>query len=78
MFSLEGFAFGLNYGYDKVRFRAGARRLAGVRMRATLADVQDVPGGLQFKVTQTFEVEGQEKPGCVAESLARIFPAAEG
>lgn len=73
MFSLEGFAFGLNYGYDRVRFPAPVPVGSRVRMRATLAKVDDVPGGLQFTVTQTFEIEGADKPACVAESLARVY-----
>ena len=73
MFSFEGFAFGLNYGYDKVRFPAPVPVGSRVRMRATLSKVDDVPGGLQLTITQTFEVEGGEKPCCVAESLARVY-----
>jgi acyl dehydratase len=46
---------------------------AKVRMRATLTSVEDVPGGVQMLVTQTFETDGGEKPVCVAESLARMF-----
>jgi hypothetical protein len=42
-------------------------------MRATLSAVEDVPGGLQFVVTQTFEREGGDKPVCVAESVARVY-----
>ena len=42
-------------------------------MRATLTAVDDVAGGVQFTVTQTFEVDGGEKPVCVAESLARAY-----
>ena len=70
---LQGFAFGVNYGYDRVRFPAPLPVGSKVRMRATLAKVDDVPGGVQFTVTQTFEREGSEKPVCVAESLARAF-----
>jgi len=73
MFSLEGFAFGLNYGYDRVRFPAPVPVGSKVRMRATLSKVDDVPGGLQITITQTFEVEGGEKPVCVAESLSRAY-----
>ena len=73
LFTVEGFTFGLNYGYEKVRFPAPVPVGSKVRMRATLAKVDDVPGGLQFTVTQTFEVEGGEKPVCVAESLARVY-----
>jgi acyl dehydratase len=42
-------------------------------MRATLASVDDVPGGVHMVVTQTFEREGAEKPVCVAESLVRLY-----
>lgn len=73
LFSLEGFTFGLNYGYGKVRFPAPVPVGSRVRMRAALSDVQDVPGGLQVTITQTFEVEGGEKPVCVAESLSRVY-----
>lgn len=73
MFSLEGFSFGLNYGYDKVRFPAPVPVGSRVRMRATLSKVDDVPGGLQITITQTFEVEGADKPVCVAASLSRVY-----
>ena len=70
---IQGFAFGVNYGYDKVRFPAPLPVGSKVRMRATLTKVDEVPGGVQFTVTQTFEREGHDKPVCVAESLARAF-----
>jgi acyl dehydratase len=73
IFTLGGFAFALNYGYGKVRFPAPLKVGAKVRMRATLSAVEDVAGGVQITVTQTFEVEGGEKPVCVAEALARVY-----
>jgi acyl dehydratase len=73
MFAVEGFAFGLNYGYGRVRFPAPLPVGSRVRMRATLATVDDVPGGVHMAVTQTFEREGHEKPVCVAESLVRLY-----
>jgi acyl dehydratase len=72
-FSLEGFAFALNYGYDRVRFPAPLPVDSRLRMRATLTSVDEVPGGIQMKVTQTFEIEGGEKPVCVAEQLVRLY-----
>ena len=70
---MQGFVFGVNYGYAKVRFPAPLPVGSRVRMRATLTAVDDVPGGVQFSITQTFEREGDEKPVCVAESLSRAF-----
>ncbi len=73
LLSFEGFAFALNYGYNRVRFPALLPVGARVRMRATLANVEDIRGGAQITIVQTFEREGAEKPVCVAESLARVY-----
>ena len=75
IFAMEGFAFAVNYGLNKVRFPAPLPVGSKVRMRATLSSVEDVPGGVQLTVTQTFEREGGEKPVCVAESLSRVYTA---
>jgi acyl dehydratase len=72
-YALEGFAFGLNYGYDRVRFPAPLPVNSKVRMRAVLTSVDEVAGGIQMKVTQTFEIEGGQKPVCVAEQLVRLY-----
>jgi acyl dehydratase len=73
MFTFEGFAFGVNYGLNKVRFPAPMPVGGKVRMRAKLASVEEIPGGAQITMELTFEREGGEKPVCVAESLARVY-----
>lgn len=73
IFTIDRLALALNYGYGKVRFPAPVPVGSKLRMRATLTAVDDVAGGVQFTVTQTFEVDGGEKPVCVAESLARAY-----
>jgi acyl dehydratase len=73
IFDIQGFAFGVNYGYEKVRFPAPLPVGSRLRMRATLTSVEDVAGGVQIKITQTFEREGGDKPVCVAEALSRAF-----
>ena len=40
--------------------------------------LDDIPGGVQFKVKQTFELDGGEKPADVAEAIARAYVASEG
>jgi acyl dehydratase len=75
MFSLEGFAFGVNYGLNRVRFPAPMPVGGKVRMRAELQHVEDIPGGAQVTVGLTFEREGGEKPVCVAEALSRVYTA---
>jgi acyl dehydratase len=73
MFSFTGFAFGVNYGVNRVRFPAPMPVGGRVRMRAKLASVEDVPGGAQITTELTFEREGGDKPVCVAESLSRVY-----
>ena len=73
VFSLEGFDFGLNYGYNRVRFPSPLPVDSKVRLRATLSSVDEIPGGAQIMITQTFEREGGEKPVCVAEQLVRVY-----
>ena len=70
---LRGFTHGVNYGLDRVRFPAPLPVGSRVRMRAVLTSVDDVPGGVQVLITQTFEREGTDKPVCVAESLGRLY-----
>jgi acyl dehydratase len=44
-----------------------------VRMRVTVQSVEDIPGGAQLTMLNTFEREGGDKPVCVAESLTRVY-----
>ena len=73
VFKLEGFAFALNYGLNKVRFPAPVPVGAKIRSSPKIAQVSDVPGGSQIVFETTFEVEGGEKPACVAESVVRVY-----
>jgi acyl dehydratase len=73
MFTFDGFAFGLNYGLNRVRFPAPMPVGGRVRMRARLVAVEEIPGGAQITTELTFEREGGDKPVCVAESLARVY-----
>ena len=78
LISFDNFAHSLNYGYNKVRFIAPVPAGSRVRMRATVTSAEEVPGGIQLQLVQTFEREGSEKPVAVAEALARLVeqPAA--
>ena len=72
----EGLAMGVNYGWNKVRFPAPVPSGSRVRARAQVKSVDDVGGGWFQVVTQfKVEVEGNEKPACVAESVGRALPA---
>ena len=70
---LEGFAFAVNYGLNKVRFPAPLPVGGRVRMKAKVASVEPIQGGAQLALELTFEHEGGDKPVCVAETLARVY-----
>ena len=70
---ISGFAFGLNYGYGKIRFPAPVPVGSRVRMHAALSAADEIEGGIAYTITETFEIEGSEKPACVAEQLARVY-----
>jgi acyl dehydratase len=69
IFAVEGFGTARNYGYDKVRFLAPLMVGSKVRMRLEVASVDENPESVRVACRQTFEVEGQEKPACVAEAI---------
>jgi len=71
--TIEGIAFALNYGLNKVRFPAPLPVGARVRATVKVAGVADVPGGAELRLEVTFEREGGEKPVCVAETVTRVY-----
>ena len=64
---------GLNYGLNKVRFTNPVPAGSRVRGRFVLAKLDDVDGGIQMTWTITFEIEGVERPACVAEHVVRRY-----
>jgi acyl dehydratase len=70
----SGFRMGVNYGWNKVRFPAPVP--AGSRIRASIEtlSVDEIGDGWhQIAQKWTVEVEGGEKPVCVAESVGRVL-----
>ncbi|MGW4242156.1 MaoC family dehydratase [Nocardia sp. NPDC004722] len=63
----------INYGLNKVRFINPVPVGSRIRGRFTLDALTDIPGGVQAVRTVTVEIEGVDKPACVAESIARYL-----
>ena len=60
----------INYGLDKVRFPEAVRCGDKVRARFKLSEAKELKGkGLKVISQATIEIEGREKPGCVAISV---------
>jgi acyl dehydratase len=63
-----------NYGLDKVRFVAPVKAGARVRLRTTLMSVEDRgPGQYLMKSNNTVEIEGDERPALIAETLVMLY-----
>jgi acyl dehydratase len=75
LISSSGFRLGVNYGWNRVRFPAPVPAGSRVRGSAEVVEVEEVGGGWWQVVTRfTVEVEGSEKPACVADSVGRALP----
>jgi acyl dehydratase len=75
LISSSGFKLGVNYGWNRVRFPAPVPAGSKVRATAEVTEVEDVGGGWWQVVTRfTVEVEGSDKPACVADSVGRALP----
>jgi acyl dehydratase len=73
LLEVEGVSTKVNYGLNKVRFPSPVRVGSRIRLAARLAEVEEVPGGLQITVDGTMEIEGAAKPAAVLQSLSRFY-----
>jgi acyl dehydratase len=71
LLAVPGASAGVNYGTGKVRFPSPVPVGTRVRGGAEITAVDEITGGVQTTITITIEVEGQDKPACVIESLSR-------
>jgi acyl dehydratase len=74
LLDVRGVAMGINYGLDKLRFPSPVRVGSRIRLRGALHSVEEVPaGGVQATVDVIVEVEGSDRPACVARVLYRYY-----
>ena len=71
--TVDGAALVLNYGSNRVRYPAPVPVGSRVRAQVELQGVEQIRGGVQVVFRLTFEVEGQAKPGCVADIVYRYY-----
>jgi acyl dehydratase len=77
--SIDDETMSINYGLNKVRFPSPVRVGSRVRARFVLQQctpVDDGPAGrpgLQLVIRVTIEIEGADKPACVAEAVRLTF-----
>jgi acyl dehydratase len=74
LFTFEGFKMGVNYGYEKIRFPAPVP--VGSRLRVSAKIIDFAPAGATFQTVVEFavEIEGGNKPACIAQMVFRHTP----
>lgn len=70
---IDGAKLGVNYGCDKIRFPAPVRVGARVRGVGQLLRAETFEGGVQAWIRVTVEIDGESKPGCVADTISRYY-----
>ena len=74
VFTLQTPGAKLNYGVNKVRFPHPVKVGSKVRVRVSMGQVVDIPAGKQLTVNHVIEIEGEEKPALVAETVVLLLP----
>jgi acyl dehydratase len=74
LLSVQGIRMGINYGLNRVRFLAPVPVGSRIRLAGRLGSVEEVSGGaMQVLVDCTVELEGNDKPACVAQAIYRFY-----
>jgi acyl dehydratase len=72
---VEGVSRGINFGCNKVRFTNMVPVGSRVRLKQKCLKVEPRAGGKQVTMESTIEIEGKDRPACVAESIGIIYGA---
>lgn len=75
IYSVTSAVMGVNYGANKVRFPHPVPVDSRVRATATLKETQDIAIGTQVVLTVVVEIDGVEKPACIADVVYVIAEA---
>ncbi len=73
LFLLETRGAKLNYGINKVRFPNIVKVGARLRTTCSVAEVNEHPAGHQMVLRYTIEIEGEDKPACIAETVVLLL-----
>ncbi|WP_405059451.1 MaoC family dehydratase [Kribbella sp. NBC_01505] len=73
LLEIGGVRLSVNYGLDKVRFPSPVPVGGKIRLAAVVADVIAIEGGVQMLLDFTVELQGADKPACVARAVYRHY-----
>lgn len=73
LIKVQSVKMGLNYGLDYVRFMNPVPVNTNLRLKSLIKNIEDHKHGYKVSFSCTVEIEGDEKPACVAEFIALLF-----
>jgi acyl dehydratase len=71
---VQSVKMGVNYGADKVRFPAAVPVGSKLRGGCEMISAEEIKGGVQVVIRITIEVEGNDRPACVIDTISRFYP----
>lgn len=74
MLEVVEMSMGVNYGIDKARFPNAVKVGAKIRATGEFIKIEEVKGGIQSTLRVTIEVEGEERPACIVDTISRYYP----
>jgi acyl dehydratase len=74
LIEVRGFAHAVNVGADRLRFLSPVKVGSRIRGAGEIVSVEEVKGAIQSVVRVTVEIEGQDRPACVLDTISRYFP----
>jgi len=72
-YEIKNLSMAINYGLDKVRFPNATLSGSRFRGRVSLMEFLKIPKGAKYKLRVIIELEGEEKPACLADCLALAY-----
>jgi acyl dehydratase len=74
LIEVQGFTHAVNVGADRLRFLNPVKVGASIRGRGEIVGAEEVKGAVQSVVRVTVEIEGEDKPACVVDTISRYYP----
>ncbi len=71
---VDGVKMGINVGLDRVRFTAPVKVGARIRGTGEIVSAEEIKGGIQVVTRVTVEIDGGDRPACVADTISRYYP----
>lgn len=74
LIEVRGFSHAVNIGADRLRFLNPVKVGSRIRGRGEIVSVEDKKGAVQSTVRVSVEIDGEETPACVIDTISRYYP----